>query len=582
MESDVPADVVVRQMLAELGELAVPDSEAGCIDVVAALEALKGAAAAAQARATARLVTLRQSREEAAGVPAGEWGRGLGAEVALARRSSPSAGDRFVGMARALSAEMPATMGLLAAGEVSEWTATCLVRETAVLSVADRGEVDARLAGVLAGLSTRQATGRARAIARELDQAALVERATRALSERRVWLRPKPDGMSLLSALLPMHEGVAVYAALRKAAGQVKAGAAPAPADPAKKPNPNQSSPATAGAVTAEQAGQTDQLAHDNSTGTAKAAPADPDAHAEATVPAQAAEPAGPQGAGAQPAAAADPADRDLDGEREREPERRGLGQLMADLLVERLTGQAKAEAVPVEVSLVMPAESLFGVGNEPAQLAGPGLAVTGEQTLAAPWALELLSRCEDAGAELWLRRVFTTPDGSQLAGLDPSRSRFYAGMLRKAVVLRDQECRASFCDAPVRHIDHVERAADGGQTSSDNGLGGCERHNYTKEYPGWSGRVRLIRPDTTACGDGDHGSGRPVHEFTLRTPTGHEYTSIEPPILPGRTQPGQQPPTPPPPGPKPERPARGARQRGQEPRQQGREAGQPRPREPG
>lgn len=42
----------------------------------------------------------------------------------------------------------------------------------------------------------------------------------------------------------------------------------------------------------------------------------------------------------------------------------RGLGQLMADLFVERLTGQRCADEVPVEVQLVMDPEALLGTGD--------------------------------------------------------------------------------------------------------------------------------------------------------------------------------------------------------------------------
>ena len=41
----------------------------------------------------------------------GMWRRSVGSVVALARRESPSLGDRFVGLARALVHEMPAHDG---------------------------------------------------------------------------------------------------------------------------------------------------------------------------------------------------------------------------------------------------------------------------------------------------------------------------------------------------------------------------------------------------------------------------------------------------------------------------------------
>ena len=51
----------------------------------------------------------------------------------------------------------------------------------------------------------------------------------------------------------------------------------------------------------------------------------------------------------------------------------RGRGQIMADTLVERVTGQATADAVPIEVQLVMPAGTLMGSTDEPAEVVGHG-----------------------------------------------------------------------------------------------------------------------------------------------------------------------------------------------------------------
>ena len=55
-------------------------------------------------------------------------------------------------------------------------------------------------------------------------RAAVVARRRRAESERRVSLRPAPDTMSQLSALLPVAQGVAVYAALARSADTARAG----------------------------------------------------------------------------------------------------------------------------------------------------------------------------------------------------------------------------------------------------------------------------------------------------------------------------------------------------------------------
>ncbi|WP_154674263.1 HNH endonuclease [Nakamurella lactea] len=53
--------------------------------------------------------------------------------------------------------------------------------------------------------------------------------------------------------------------------------------------------------------------------------------------------------------------------------EKRTRGQIMADELVTRVTGQEQAHLVPVEVNLTITADALFGDGDEPAQLEGVG-----------------------------------------------------------------------------------------------------------------------------------------------------------------------------------------------------------------
>ena len=51
-------------------------------------------------------------------------------------------------------------------------------------------------------------------LAARLDAASVAKRRRRAESERRVTVRPAPDVMTYVTALLPVAQGVAVYAAL--------------------------------------------------------------------------------------------------------------------------------------------------------------------------------------------------------------------------------------------------------------------------------------------------------------------------------------------------------------------------------
>lgn len=203
--------------------------DAGLVDLLTGLEDLKAVAAAAQARAAHRLRGTRVSERAAAGVPAARRDRGVAAEVALARRDSPYAGARHLGLARALVEEMPHTLAALTSGRLSEWRATILVRETAHLCVEHRAAIDAELLadsgdpdrtdpGRVAGWGDRRLAAQARRIGYRLDPHAAVKRNANAARDRRVTLRPAPETMSRLGALLPVAQGVAVWATLGREA----------------------------------------------------------------------------------------------------------------------------------------------------------------------------------------------------------------------------------------------------------------------------------------------------------------------------------------------------------------------------
>lgn len=199
-------------------------TESELLAVVSTLEATKGAAAALQARATAHFVAERDadarddaSRGDISRREASCRRNGVRAEVGLARRCSPWQADRHVGLATALTGEMPCTLAALTSGEISEWRATILVRETACLSAQDRMEVDRRLAEEMTRLADRELTAAARRAVIDLDQAAIVRRRRQAAASRRVSVRPAPDGMAYLSILGSLVDVVGAHAALTAA-----------------------------------------------------------------------------------------------------------------------------------------------------------------------------------------------------------------------------------------------------------------------------------------------------------------------------------------------------------------------------
>ena len=95
-----------------------------------------------------------------------------------------------------------------------------MVRETACLSLEHRMLLDEEIAGTPArieAMGDRELVGELRKRAYELDPRSFTERRRRAESERRVTIRPAPDVMAYLAALLPVKDAVAVQAALTRA-----------------------------------------------------------------------------------------------------------------------------------------------------------------------------------------------------------------------------------------------------------------------------------------------------------------------------------------------------------------------------
>ena len=181
--------------------------------------------------------------------------------------------------------------------------------------------------------------------------------------------------------------------------------------------------------------------------------------------------------------------------------------QIMADTLVERLTGQATAADVNTELQIVMPVDAPLDTGNTAAaelECYGP---------LPADLARDILTTSK---GRLWWRRLYAAPVGGPIVGGDPPH-RHFDGFLKKLIKLRDRRCRDPYCDAPIRHIDHIQRFSDGGLTIYPNGHGTCERGNYAREMPG-------CNIDAASSGlDGQH------HTIKITTPTGHTYLSRAP-----------------------------------------------------
>jgi hypothetical protein len=191
----------------------------------------------------------------------------------------------------------------------------------------------------------------------------------------------------------------------------------------------------------------------------------------------------------------------------------RTRGQIMADTLVERVTGRPAQAPEPVAVNLVISDETLLGGSDVPAHVQGYGPIPA---AVARRLVAEALANPETRAT---LRRLYRHPSSGALVAME-SRARCFPKGLATFIDLRDQTCRTPYCDAPIRHHDHAHPHHHGGKTSARNGLGACEACNYTKQAPGW--QVNTATDDTA------------THTAQYTTPTGATYHSTAPPP-PGR-----------------------------------------------
>ncbi len=478
------------------------------LDLVADLERVKHTAAATQARATH---ALRQSREVAHPQDAV---RSVGSEVALARRQSPTVADRFVGVAHALVDEMPLTMQALDAGLCSERHAEVMVQATSVLTLEHRAEVDRRVGPLLGRLGVRGAERAARRVAQELDVAAVLKRMQDAVRSRRVTTRPAPDGMAYLTVLGPMVEVVGAAAALRARGRSVVSGQCPEE-DPAGRGIGAVEADTALQLLSGRAAGQVQPVeVHLVMTDRSLLGTGDPDRSVM--------EPARVPGHGSIPAPVARAWVRG-------QPPSGSTGSTGS-------TGRGEGSGAGNDGGT---ADSSGGNGSSTARGGNGGGTAGGNEhgtaggtarggngggtaggnehgaaggTAGGNGAGKDDSRA-DRAALVWLRRLYTSPDGRDLVAMD-SRRRHFTGLLRRMLVLRDDVCRTPWCEAPIAHADHTVPARDQGATSFAQGGGRCARCNYGKEARGWAAAA----PNE--------------HEIRLTTPLGHSYVSRPPPLL--------------------------------------------------
>lgn len=202
-------------------------SAAALIEVIGRLEEAKNALAAVQAQAQALFVARQRLDQARSGLPRERIGQGIALQVGLARHESPHKGRQLCELSHVLVRELPNTMAACVRGQLGEYRAGIMARETVFLSLADRGRVDELMAAdgdALARYGNRELAAAARQAAYALDPHAFVKRQEKAVGERHVSLRPAADGMTFLTALLPLKQGVRILAVLSKVAESLKNG----------------------------------------------------------------------------------------------------------------------------------------------------------------------------------------------------------------------------------------------------------------------------------------------------------------------------------------------------------------------
>jgi hypothetical protein len=116
-------------------------------------------------------------------------------------------------------------------------------------------------------------------------------------------------------------------------------------------------------------------------------------------------------------------------------------------------------------VSVIVDYATLVNAQGAPGATLGFGTVISGD-------AARML------GCDGSISRIITGPNGEIL---DSGRAtRTFTAAQRRAIIARDRHCQSGHCDTPAAWCDihHKTHWADGGPTSTDNGILLCGRHH--------------------------------------------------------------------------------------------------------
>ncbi|WIB09310.1 DUF222 domain-containing protein [Arthrobacter sp. zg-Y820] len=195
--------------------------------VLARLNHLSRWVQAQQARVLSRLQTVYEDETlSVTGLRDAEMAFSLAAEEAATILGVPAGtGKALMSQAGDLCTRNTATLQALEAGQISYGHVETLVEQCVGVVPAELPGFEAELLGLAAGQTRTQFRVKAHRLREQYYPETIVQRQLTAFEQRMVWVRPEPDGMSWLSALLPAEKAQAIFTQLSVAArGEQAAG----------------------------------------------------------------------------------------------------------------------------------------------------------------------------------------------------------------------------------------------------------------------------------------------------------------------------------------------------------------------
>lgn len=547
---DVLAEILTRALVAFTSTHAVvdpvvrttADSAEEALAVLAGIEQVRSSLAAMDAIWQVAAEQRIRAADAARNVPEKNQGHSTSSELAMARRVSPHASSLSLSSARRLVTHMPATLDHLATGRITEQTAQSISRTLDGAAPATCAEVDGWIAENhhrLDGLGTRRASQLVRELAQKVDPSESRARAERAARARNVTMHPLADGMARISATLRALDAAAVMKVLTTSAESQR----------------------NAGSRVPHQALRADHLVS-----SILGAPLTRQEASDGTEqPTSAGQSPHNQSSGAQtrtPRIRLDVGivitDRALlCGEDETEVARiEGYGPVPAHIILDTINGSPPGTIHPGRSSADDCSDNDGPDNDDPAPDGGPGArsepgyddgtpattAPQGEENWGDLDDLENSSPVPehpDIDVSAVFRRLYTHPSTGELVAMESTARAFPVG-LKRMIRWRDETCRTPWCNARIRHLDHIIPAAAGGPTSYDNGQGLCARCNYLKEHGTW-------HLTSSPPGSPSHISWRSPHGARGSSPTPHSESPRPPepsdgPVLRVADAPGHQP----------------------------------------